>query len=207
MYEDVYLEAKKQIENKKELTIKEYDLINLKLKAKEEETKDKFIYFSNKICDIMFSNINLFEEYKKSDYLNNLEHSDKIKITMKKYLLNFDHDKLLSFADKIKDFKFNEDLNKIIFSEAKKNRELFVKNFLDSKKAKILEILGKIKKKFEDVFDKQDFDIINYGNKINSKIIDFKIENKEIEEINNLVNQIMIKKFKEIINQEIEDMN
>ena len=63
------------------------------------------------------------------------------------------------FSSKIKNFKFN-----------------YCYEFFLFKKSKNL---------FEDVFDKQDFDIINYGNKINSKIIDFKIETKEMEEINN----------------------
>ena len=131
--------CKKQLETKLETTIKENDMKNLKEKLKEEEINEKYIYYCNKIIDIIFSNINLYKEYIKSDDFNNLKHSDKIKIAMKAYIINSEQNELLAFDSKAKDFKFDKKLEEVIISETKKNIDFFVENFLNSKKEKSFE--------------------------------------------------------------------
>ena len=202
MNDDNYL-CKKQLEVKLETSIKDNDMKNLKEKVKEEEINEKYIYYSNKINDIIFSCINLYKEYIKSDEFNNLKHSDKIKKEMKKYIINSEHDKILVFTEQIKDFKFNEELEEIIISETKKNIDSFIKNFLNSKRAKVLKIIEEIKQKFKNVFYSQEFHINIFEKTLNAKMEYFRIEENEIKMINDLVTNIMIQKFKELINKEL----
>ena len=199
MDDDTYKVIKKGIENKKHQTEKEYDLNKLKLREKEEEAKDKFNYFSNEIFNAIFQNINLLEEYKKSDNFQNLIHSDAIIKKMKIWLLNFDYDKLVYFSEK--DFKFTKKSEKIIISVIKKNYISFYRNFIISNKAKAFESIGKIKNKFEEIYTGQEFDLSKYT----ERIIDLEFKKDEIKEIENMGIQIFCKKMKELINKEIED--
>lgn len=203
MNDNNYL-CKKQLETKLETTIKENDMKNLKEKVKEEEINEKYIYYSNKIIDIIFSNINLYKEYIKSDEFKNLKHSDKIKKVIKKYIINSEQNELLVFAEQVKDFKFNEELEEVIISETKKNIDSFITNYLNSKRAKVLKIIEEIKQKFKNVFYTQEFHINIFEKTLNAKMTDFKIEENEIKMINDLVINIMIQKFKELINKELE---
>lgn len=202
---DYYTLGKKQLETKLETTIKENDTNSLKEKIKEEEINEKYIYFSNKISDIIFSNINLYKEYIKSDDFTNLKNSDKIKKVMKKYIINIEHDALLAFAEKIKDFKFDKELEEVIISETKKNIDYFIKNFFNSKKAKALKIIEEIRQKFKNVFYSQEFHINIFEKTINEKMADFKIEEKETKKIYEQVTNFMLQKYKELLNKELEN--
>lgn len=199
MDDDTYKVIKKGIENKKQQTEKEYDLNKLKIREKEEEAKDKFNYFSNEIFNAIFQNINLLEEYKKSENFQNLIDSDAIIKKMKIWLLNFDYDKLLYFSEK--DFKFTKESEKIIISEIKNNYKSFYRNFIISNKAKAFESIGKIKNKFEEIYTGQEFDLSKYT----ERIIDLEFKKDEIKEIENMGIQIFLKKMKELINKELED--
>ena len=199
MDDDTYKVIKKGIENKKQQTEKEYDLNKLKLREKEEEAKDKFNYFSNEIFNAIFQNINLLEEYKKSDNFQNLIHSDAIIKKMKIWLLNLDYDKLVYFSEK--DFGFTKVSEKIIISEIKNNYKSFYRNFIISNKAKAFESIGKIKNKFEEIYTGQEFDLSKYT----ERIIDLEFKKDEIKEIENMGIQIFCKKMKELINKELED--
>ena len=203
MNSDNYFSCKSQLERKLETTIKERDNEVLKQREKEEEIVDKFKYFSNKICTIMLSNINIAEEYKKSDYFSNIKDSDEIIKIMKKYIRNIERDELLSLLEKVKDFKFDEEIENSIIFETQKSIEIFTKNFKNSKKSEILKNIGEIKTKFEEIFP-QEFHINKYEKEINEKIEEFKIENDDIKEINSLVALIMVSKFKELIKTELE---
>ena len=199
MDDDTYKVIKKGIENKKQQTEKEYALNKLKIREKEEEAKDKFNYFSNEIFNAIFQNINLLEEYKKSDNFQNLIHSDAIIKKMKIWLLNFDYDKLVYFSEK--DFKFTKESEKLIISEIKNNYKSFYINFIISNKAKAFESIGKIKNKFEEIYTGQEFDLSKYT----ERIIDLEFKKDEIKEIENMGIQIFLKKMKELINKELED--
>ena len=199
MDDDTYKVIKKGIENKKQQTEKEYALNKLKIREKEEEAKDKFNYFSNEIFNAIFQNINLLEEYKKSDNFQNLIHSDAIIKKMKIWLLNLDYDKLVYFSEK--DFKFTKESEKIIISEIKNNYKSFYRNFIISNKAKAFESIGKIKNKFEEIYTGQEFDLSKYT----ERIIDLEFKKDEIKEIENMGIQIFLKKMKELINKELED--
>ena len=199
MDDDTYKVIKKGIENKKQQTEKEYALNKLKIREKEEEAKDKFNYFSNEIFNAIFQNINLLEEYKKSDNFQNLIHSDAIIKKMKIWLLNLDYDKLVYFSEK--DFKFTKESEKLIISEIKNNYKSFYRNFIISNKAKAFESIGKIKNKFEEIYTGQEFDLSKYT----ERIIDLEFKKDEIKEIENMGIQIFLKKMKELINKELED--
>lgn len=199
MDDDTYKVIKKGIENKKQQTEKEYALNKLKIREKEEEAKDKFNYFSNEIFNAIFQNINLLEEYKKSENFQNLIHSDAIIKKMKIWLLNLDYDKLVYFSEK--DFKFTKESEKIIISEIKNNYKSFYRNFIISNKAKAFESIGKIKNKFEEIYTGQEFDLSKYT----ERIIDLEFKKDEIKEIENMGIQIFLKKMKELINKELED--
>ena len=199
MDDDTYKVIKKGIENKKQQTEKEYALNKLKIREKEEEAKDKFNYFSNEIFNAIYQNINLLEEYKKSDNFQNLIHSDAIIKKMKIWLLNLDYDKLVYFSEK--DFKFTKESEKLIISEIKNNYKSFYINFIISNKAKAFESIGKIKNKFEEIYTGQEFDLSKYT----ERIIDLEFKKDEIKEIENMGIQIFLKKMKELINKELED--
>jgi hypothetical protein len=199
MNNEMYNAIKKDIENKKKQTEKEYNINNLKLNEKIEELKDKFIYFNNKIFDIIFPNINLFKEYKKSEYFENLSHSDKIITILKNFILNIKYNEILNYYSK--DIKFTEKLEKNIIYEIKNNYKLFYINFIYSQKAKALKFISEIKNKFEDIYNEQEFDITKYVD----RIIDIKFEKNEIKEIEEIGKQIIIKKMKEMIEKELED--
>lgn len=200
---DNYFCCKDQLERKLKTTIKERDNEDLKQKEKNEEIIEKYKYFSNKICTIILSNIHIAKEYKKSDYFNNIKDSDEIIRIMKKYIRNIERDELLSLLEKVKDFKFNEEIEDSIIFETRKSIETFAKNFKNSKKSEILKNIGEIKTQFEEIFS-QEFHINIYEKEINEKMETLKFEDDEIKEINSLITLIMIQKFKELIKTELE---
>ena len=124
---------------------------------------------------------------------------------MKKYLINIEHDALLAFAEKIKDFKFDKELEEVIISETKKNIDYFIKNFFNSKKAKALKIIEEIRQKFKNVFYSQEFHINVFEKTINEKMADFKIKEKETKKIYEQVTNFMLQKYKELLNKELEN--
>lgn len=138
-----------------------------------------------------------------SDYFNNIKDSDEIIRIMKKYIRNIERDELLSLLEKVKDFKFNEEIEDSIIFETRKSIETFAKNFKNSKKSEILKNIGEIKTQFEEIFS-QEFHINIYEKEINEKMETLKFEDDEIKEINSLITLIMIQKFKELIKTELE---
>lgn len=204
-----YYGGKKQLEQKFKASVKEYDLEKLKSMKAEIEINDKFNYFCNKIIKIIFSNINLLEEYKKSEYINILKISDNIKRALKQFIVNTDVNKL-KFLVEIKDskkLKLNNCIENLIIIETENNIESFIKNFKKSKEAQILEIIAKIKAKFDEAFFPQEFHINGIDEMINEKMIDFKFKDNEIDEINNIAMVIFKDELKALINKELKNIN
>ena len=204
-----YYGGKKQLEQKFKASVKEYDLEKLKSMKEEIEINDKFNYFCNKIIKIILSNINLLEEYKKSEYINILKISDNIKRAMKQFIVNTDVNKL-KFLVEIKDskrLKLNNCIENAIIIETENNIESFIKNFKKSKEAQILEVIVKIKTKFDEAFFPQEFHIKDIDKILNEKMIDFKFKDNEIDEINNIAMVIFKDELKALINKELKNIN
>ena len=197
--------GKKQLEQKLKTTINDNDLETLKSKKEELEIDDKFNYFCNKIIKIILSNINLLEEYKKSDNIHVLKNSDTIKKVMKKYIANIDDNELKNLV-KNNNIKIDDEIDDVIKSETQKNMESFIKNFKISKEVQILKTIGLIKTKFAEAFIPREFHINKYDEKINEKMFDYRFKKNEIDEINDLVKLIMEQKFKELINKELKNI-
>ena len=66
-----------------------------------------------------------------------------------------------------------------------------------------MELIGKIKNKFEEIYIGQEFDISKYT----ERIIDLEFKKDEIKEIENIGIQIFLKKMNELIKKELEDYN
>ena len=198
-----YSFCKNQLNKKYQRTVKNINIDNIKEQKNEIEKNEKYKFFSEQICDIMPSSDSILEAYKESDYLNKLKNSNKIIIEMKKYLAHLEPEELSSLNNNFNNFNFNDKLQNIIISEAENNRNLFLDNYKGSKKSYALKIISEIKNKFEYYFPNQDFDIIEFEKKTNEKILGFNFLENEIAEINNLVEIFMIKKFKELINNEL----
>lgn len=196
-----YQNGKKQLEQKFGNTIKERELKNLREMEVESEINDKFNFFCNKIIRISLSNINLLEEYKKSENLNNLKNSDNIKKAMKEYIINNEYNKPLNMVEE-NNFKFNDDLEIKINYETQKSLNSFIYNFKNTKKSKVLKSIGNIKTKFEKTFFPQKFHINKYDEEINKKMLDLEFEANDREEINSLVNLIMKQKLNDLIKKE-----
>ena len=204
-----YYGGKKQLEQKFKASVKEYDLEKLNAMKAEVEIDDKFNYFCNKIIKIILSNINLLEEYKKSEYINILKISDNIKRAMKKFIINTDVNTLkilVEFKDS-KKLKLYNCIENAIIIETEKNIESFIKNFKKSKEAQILEIIAKIKTKFDEAFFPQEFHINDIDEMINEKMIDFKFKDNEKDEINNIAMVIFKDELKFLINNELKNIN
>lgn len=204
-----YYGGKKQLEQKFKASVKEYDLEKLNAMKAEVEINEKFIYFCNKIIKIILSNINLLEEYKKSEYINILKISDNIKRAMKKFIINTDVNTLkilVEFKDS-KKLKLYNCIENAILIETEKNIESFIKNFKKSKEAQILEIIAKIKTKFDEAFFPQEFHINDIDEMINEKMIDFKFKDNEKDEINNIAMVIFKDELKFLINNELKNIN
>ena len=188
-------------------TIDEIDTENLKKKEKEREIEENFNFFSDKICDILITSKDIFDEYKKSESLKNLKNSDEIRKIMKKYIVNLEQNELLLILEKIKDFEFDEEIKSIIKSETLKNFEIFIEEYKSLKKAKALEIIGQIKSDFESKFKTLEFHTIEFEKKISEQMIDFCFEEEHKERIIDLIKQIMIQKFKDLIKNELKYFN
>ena len=201
-----YNSCKNQLELKLQNTLKENEKKDLLDEEKEGKIYDKFSYFCNKIINIILSSTNLFEEYKKSNF-NDIKSSDNIIRTMKKYIRNSEPNDLLALVEKKNDFKFDEEIEEVIESETRKNIDSFIEKSRNSQKAKIFGKIGEIKTKFEAVFFSQEFHMNILEKKINEKIADFTFKEEEMNEINDIIKLIMIQKFKELINKELEFNN
>ena len=201
-----YNSCKNQLEIKLQNTLKENEKKDLLDEEKEGKIYDKFSYFCNKIITIILSSTNLFEEYKKSNF-NDIKSSDNIIRTMKKYIRNSEPNDLLALVEKKNDFKFDEEIEEVIESETRKNIDSFIEKSRNSQKAKIFGKIGEIKTKFEAVFFSQEFHMNILEKKINEKIADFTFKEEEMNEINDIIKLIMIQKFKELINKELEFNN
>ena len=175
------------------------------MRKKKEKYMINF-YFCNKIINIILSGTNLFEEYKKSNF-NDIKSSDNIIKIMKKYIRNNEPNDLLALIEKKNDFKFDEEIEEVIESETRKNIESFIEKSRNSQKAKILGKIGEIKTKFEAVFFSQEFHMNVLEKRINEKIADFTFKEEEMNEVNDIIKLIMIQKFKELINKELEFNN
>ena len=201
-----YNSCKNQLELKLKTTLKENEKKDLLDEEKEGKIYDKFSYFCNKIITIILSSTNLFEEYKKSNF-NDIKSSDNIIRKMKQYIRNSEPNDLLALVEKKNDFKFDEEIEEVIESETRKNIESFIEKNRNSQKAKIFGKIGEIKTKFEAVFFSQEFHMNILEKRINEKIADFTFKEEEMNEINDIIKLIMIQKFKELINKELEFNN
>jgi hypothetical protein len=187
-----YFATIKDLENKK--VIEEKNNI---------EKIDKYKYFCDKICDIILNSDNIYKEFMDSDSLKKIKNSDKIYLEMKKYINSIELEELNSFLDKMDNFEFNEEIQKVIKSETKLNLKNYLNEMKIYKKSNALKRMGEIKIKFESAFPNLNFDIMEFEKKIDEKIKDFTFKEDEINEINEIVGKIMIDKFKELINNEL----
>ena len=199
--------CRNQLEKKFAQSVKDMNTEKTKKEKDEIEKKEKFKFFSEQICEIMPASDTVLKEYKESDYLKILKNSDKITIEMKKYINSLEPEELTSIINNLNNFKFNENIQNLISSETEKNIKLFINNFKCSKKSYALRMVGEIKKKFEFTFPTQNFDITEFEQKTNEKILGYNFLETERKEITDLVSLFMIEKFKELINNELNFLN
>ena len=198
-----YTFNKRQIEKKYNATIKYLDNENIKKKKKDIEIIEKYKYFSNKICEIMLSSNSLLNEYKNSDYLNQIKNSDKIGIEMKKYIIKFEREELKLLINQLDNYKFIDEIQDIINTEIELNINSFLNDYKSSKMSNALKYIGDIKLKFDYIFPNLIFNIIEFEQKINKQIEIIKFKENEKNEIYDIIQKIMIDKFKDIINNNI----
>jgi len=198
-----YTFNKKQIEKKYNATIKYLDNENIKKKKKDIEIIEKYKYFSSKICEIMLSSNSLLNEYKNSDYLNQIKNSDKIGIEMKKYIIKFEREELKLLINQLDNYKFIDEIQDIINTEIELNINSFLNGYKSSKMSNALKYIGDIKLKFDYIFPNLIFNIIEFEQKINKQIEIIKFKENEKNEIYDIIQKIMIDKFKDIINNNI----
>ena len=202
---DQYNLRQKQFKRKLDITIKDRENENLKLKEKEKEIDEKFRYFSNINCEIMLLSDNILEQYKNSEYLIKMKKSDIIRTVMKKQIINMSNDDLLALKDKLnKDYIFDEEIQKAIKTETRKNLESFIKEYKMSKISKALVVNSEIKSEFENVFRTQEFHIIEFEEKMNKAIEEYKFNENDLKEIDDLISLTMIQKYKELIKKELK---
>lgn len=208
MEEEQFKIQKKQLGQKLDATLSEREYKDLKKGEKEKEISETYIFFGDKIIEIMISSKQIYEEYKSSEYLKLLKNSDEIRKAMKKYLSNLEKEELESLLkdmqQNINNFKFNEEIESIIQSETKKNLLLYIEEFKSIKKANALRIIGEIKSDFEDNFQAAKFHVIEFEKKISQLMTDYCFEKEHIKKIKDIINQIMKQKFIELINKEIK---
>ncbi len=198
MENEKYIFNKRQLETKYNATIKEIDNENIKNERKEKEIIEKYKYFSDMICEIMFSSNNILKDYYDSDNLQKIKNSDKIRKAMKNYLNKIDFDEVKSLINKLD--KFDNEIENIIEIETEENLNNFINDYKIFKKANALKKIGEIKEKFENTLNGLNFDIIEFEKKLNEKIDEFQFEENEINEIKIKVEIMMREKFKELIN-------
>ena len=198
MENEKYIFNKRQLETKYNATIKEIDNENIKNERKEKEIIEKYKYFSDMICEIMFSSNNILKDYYDSDNLQKIKNSDKIRKAMKNYLNKIDFDEVKNLINKLD--KFDYEIENIIEIETEDNLYNFINDYKIFRKANALKKIGEIKEKFENTLNGLNFDIIEFEKKLNEKIDEFQFEENEINEIKNKVEIMMREKFKELIN-------
>ena len=198
MENENYIYNKRQLQTKYNATIKEIDNENIKKERKEIEIVEKYKYFSDIICEIMFSSNNILKDYYDSDNLQKIKNSDKIRKAMKNYLNKIDFDEVKSLINKLD--KFDNEIENIIEIETEDNLNNFINDYKIFRKANALKKIGEIKEKFENTLNGLNFDIIEFEKKLNEKIDEFQFEENEINEIKIKVEIMMREKFKELIN-------
>ena len=198
MENEKYIFNKRQLETKYNATVKEIDNENIKNERKEKEIIEKYKYFSDMICEIMFSSNNILKDYYDSDNLQKIKNSDKIRKAMKNYINKIGFDEVKSLINKLD--KFDNEIENILEIEIEENLNNFINDYKIFKKANALKRIGEIKEKFENSLNGMNFDIIEFEKKLNEKVDEFQFEENEINEIKIKVEKMMIDKFKELIN-------
>ena len=198
MENENYIFRKRQLQTKFNATIKEIDNENIKNERKEIEIVEKYKYFIDIICEIMFSSNNILKDYYDSDNLQKIKNSDKIRKAMKNYINKIGFDEVKSLINKLD--KFDNEIENIIEIETEENLNNFINDYKIFKKANALKRIGEIKEKFENSLNGMNFDIIEFEKKLNEKVDEFQFEENEINEIKIKVEIMMREKFKELIN-------
>ena len=196
MENENYIYGKRQLQTKYNATIKEIDKENIKNERKEIEIVEKYKYFSDIICEIMFSSNNILKDYYDSDNLQKIKNSDKIRKAMKNYLNKIDFDEVKSLINKLD--KFDNEIENIIEIETEENLNNFINDYKIFRKANALKKIGEIKEKFENTLNGLNFDIIEFEKKLNEKIDEFQFEENEINEIKIKVEIMMREKLKNL---------
>jgi DNA repair ATPase RecN len=198
MENENYIFRKRQLQTKFNATIKEIDNENIKNERKEIEIVEKYKYFIDIICEIMFSSNNILKDYYDSDNLQKIKNSDKIRKAMKNYINKIGFDEVKSLINKLD--KFDNEIENILEIEIEENLNNFINDYKIFKKANALKRIDEIKEKFENSLNGMNFDIIEFEKKLNEKVDEFQFEENEINEIKIKVEKMMIDKFKELIN-------
>ena len=73
-----------------------------------------------------------------------------------------------------------------------------------SKISKALVVNSEIKSEFENVFRTQEFHIIEFEEKMNKTIEEYKFNENDLKEIDDLISLTMIQKYKELIIKELK---
>ena len=136
MENENYIFNKRQLQTKYNATIKEIDKENIKNERKEIEIIEKYKYFSDIICEIMFSSNNILKDYYDSDNLQKIKNSDKIRKAMKNYLNKIDFDEVKSLINKLD--KFDNEIENIIEIETEENLNNFINDYKIFRKANAL---------------------------------------------------------------------
>ena len=181
MENENYIFRKRQLQTKFNATIKEIDNENIKNERKEIEIVEKYKYFIDIICEIMFSSNNILKDYYDSDNLQKIKNSDKIRKAMKNYINKIGFDEVKSLINKLD--KFDNEIENILEIEIEENLNNFINDYKIFKKANALKKIGEIKEKFENTLNDLNFDIIEFEKKLNEKIDEFQFEENEINEI------------------------
>ena len=82
--------------------------------------------------------------------------------------------------------------------------ESLIKEYKTSKKSKALIVISEIKSEFENVYRTQEFHIIDFEEKMNKSIEEYKFNENDLKEIEDLISLSMIQKYKELIKKELQ---
>ena len=82
--------------------------------------------------------------------------------------------------------------------------ESLIKEYKTSKKSKALIVISEIKSEFENVYRTQEFHIIDFEEKMNKSIEEYKFNENDLKEIEDLISLTMIQKYKELIKKELQ---
>ena len=197
----------KQLHTKYSQTVKDMDYENLVKEKRETEFNDKFKFFSEQICEIMPPPDTILQAYKDSDYLQILKNSDIIITELKKIIANIELEQLSSLSNNLNNYQFDDNFQKVIKTETKKNIKSFLSHYKCKIKSDALRAIGEIKTKFGLTFPNQNFDVVQFEKKTEEKILAFNFVDKEREEIKEIVSFFVKEKFKELINNELKYLN